>query len=150
MNAERYSISQLVADLKQVCARFTDERDILKAVRPLARRAALSRESWLEDRMYRADAAQGFGVHLLTSATRWADYRAGLTARHDLAAIEFDDASHEARLLHVVKGAVAVSAGRGKVSFQAGDNILLPAEGGYSVHTVSETTVLLTDHFSNT
>lgn len=65
MNAERYCISQLVADLKQVCARFTDERDILKAVRPLARRAALSRGSWLEDRMYRADAAQGFGVHLL-------------------------------------------------------------------------------------
>ena len=65
MNAERYSISQLVADLNKVSARFTDERDILVAVRPLARRAALSRDSWLEDRMYRADAAQGFGVHLL-------------------------------------------------------------------------------------
>ena len=65
MDADSYSISQLASDLKQVCAQFGDEREILSAVRPLARRAALSRESWLKDRMYSADAAQGFGVHLL-------------------------------------------------------------------------------------
>ncbi|MGH9957548.1 MAG: hypothetical protein ACREBC_10540, partial [Pyrinomonadaceae bacterium] len=64
-NADGYSIPQLVADLEQVCAQFKDERDILGAVRPLARRAALSKASWLEDRMYHADAAQGFGVYLL-------------------------------------------------------------------------------------
>jgi len=65
MNSDRYSISCLVADLKQICAQFTDEREVLVHVRPLARRAALSNESWLDDRMYRADADQGFGVHLL-------------------------------------------------------------------------------------
>jgi predicted metal-dependent enzyme (double-stranded beta helix superfamily) len=48
-----------------VCAQFSDERQILSHVRPLARRAALSKASWLEDRMYRADATQGFGVHLI-------------------------------------------------------------------------------------
>jgi predicted metal-dependent enzyme (double-stranded beta helix superfamily) len=65
MNAEPYSIPQLVADLEQVCARFKDDRDIVSAVRPLARRAALSKAAWLEDRMYDADAEQGFGVYLL-------------------------------------------------------------------------------------
>jgi predicted metal-dependent enzyme (double-stranded beta helix superfamily) len=65
MKAESYSIPQLAADLEQVCARFKDDRDIVGAVRPLARRAALSKASWLEDRMYQADAAQGFGVYLL-------------------------------------------------------------------------------------
>ena len=65
MDADRYSISQLVADLKQVCAQFKDEREILNRTRPLARRAALSKATWLEDRMYHADAAQGFGVYLL-------------------------------------------------------------------------------------
>ncbi len=65
MNVDGYSISQLVADLEQLCARFNDDRDIVSAVRPLARRAALSKASWLEDRMYQADTAQGFGVYLL-------------------------------------------------------------------------------------
>ena len=65
MNAASYSIAQLVADLKQVCARSQDEREIVSRVRPLARLAALSKATWLEDRMYHADAAQGFGVHLL-------------------------------------------------------------------------------------
>jgi predicted metal-dependent enzyme (double-stranded beta helix superfamily) len=65
MSADRYSISQLVSDLKQVCAQLKDEREILSHVRPLARRAALSKATWLEDRMYRADPAQGFGVYLL-------------------------------------------------------------------------------------
>jgi hypothetical protein len=59
MNAECYSIPQLVADLEQVSAQFNDDREIMSAVRPLARRAALSRSSWLEDRMYHADAGQG-------------------------------------------------------------------------------------------
>jgi predicted metal-dependent enzyme (double-stranded beta helix superfamily) len=65
MNTDRYSILQLVTDLKQVCAEFKDERDILTGIRPLARRAALSKATWLEKRMYHADATQGFGVYLL-------------------------------------------------------------------------------------
>ena len=64
MEAE-YSIPQLVADVKRVCAQCDDERQILSQVRPLARRAALSKSTWLEDRMYEADLTQGFGVHLL-------------------------------------------------------------------------------------
>jgi predicted metal-dependent enzyme (double-stranded beta helix superfamily) len=65
MNVEAYSISQLVSDLKQVCAKSADEREIISNVRPLAQRAALSKASWLEDRMYQASAVQGFGVYLL-------------------------------------------------------------------------------------
>jgi predicted metal-dependent enzyme (double-stranded beta helix superfamily) len=65
MDSDRYSISHLAADLRQLCTQFTDEREILRGIRPLARRAALSKAAWLDDRMYRADSAQGFGVHLL-------------------------------------------------------------------------------------
>jgi predicted metal-dependent enzyme (double-stranded beta helix superfamily) len=65
MSTERYSIQQFVADIEQVCARFEDDRHIVGALRPLARRAALSKASWLEDRMYQADDVQGFGVYLL-------------------------------------------------------------------------------------
>ena len=65
MEAERYSISELVTDLKGVCAQSEDEMEILIKARPLARRAALAKASWFEDRMYHADAGQGFGVHLL-------------------------------------------------------------------------------------
>ena len=60
-----YSIPQLVADVKRVCSQCEDERQILSQVRPLARRAALSKSTWLEDRMYEADTTQGFGVHLI-------------------------------------------------------------------------------------
>jgi predicted metal-dependent enzyme (double-stranded beta helix superfamily) len=51
--------------LERVCDQLSDERLIVAAVRPLARRAALARENWLEDRLYVAGRAQGFGVHLL-------------------------------------------------------------------------------------
>ncbi|MDH3282567.1 MAG: hypothetical protein OEQ18_15770 [Gammaproteobacteria bacterium] len=47
MNIDRYSISRLVTDLKQVYAQFEDEREILSSIRPLARRAALSKATWL-------------------------------------------------------------------------------------------------------
>lgn len=65
MDSDRYPISQLVADVKQVCVQSKGEREILSGVRPLARRAALSKATWLDDRMYGADAGQGFGVYLL-------------------------------------------------------------------------------------
>ena len=65
MDADNYSIPQLAADVKRICAQFDDERQILSHVRPLARRAALSKAAWLEERMYSADATQGFGVHLI-------------------------------------------------------------------------------------
>jgi len=48
MYTGRYTIPELVADLRRITAEARDEHEILKRVRPLARRAALSRESWLE------------------------------------------------------------------------------------------------------
>jgi predicted metal-dependent enzyme (double-stranded beta helix superfamily) len=65
VDSNNYSIDQLVADLRQICAEAKDERDILSRARPLARRAALSKATWLKDHMYQADPAQGFGVYLL-------------------------------------------------------------------------------------
>ena len=65
METDRYSISELANDVKRVCAESDNEHQILSRVRPLARRAALSKSTWLEDRMYEADTTQGFGVHLI-------------------------------------------------------------------------------------
>lgn len=65
MSANQYSITNLVADLRRICADFEDGREIISRLRPLAQRAALSKESWLEKRFYEADPDQGFGVHLL-------------------------------------------------------------------------------------
>ena len=65
MATTAYSIAQLVEDLKQICAQAKDEREILNRVRPLARRAALGKDSWLKPHMYEADPEQGFGVHML-------------------------------------------------------------------------------------
>lgn len=65
MDTSAYSIAELVADLKQICAQTRDERDILRRARPLALRAARAKGSWLTPRMCEADREQGFGVHLL-------------------------------------------------------------------------------------
>jgi predicted metal-dependent enzyme (double-stranded beta helix superfamily) len=65
MNSGTYSIRELADDIEAVCSRHEAERDILSAVRPLMRRAALASASWLDDRLYAADREQGFGVHLL-------------------------------------------------------------------------------------
>lgn len=65
MENRPYTIPELVQDLKRISAEAKDEHEILKRVRSLARRAALSKETWLEDRMYKADAEQGFGVYTL-------------------------------------------------------------------------------------
>jgi mannose-6-phosphate isomerase len=63
----------------------------------------------------------------------------------------------EARLLHVVRGAVRVTAGgnagapadaAAAASFRAGDNVLLPAAFTGGLRAEGETTVLLTDKFS--
>ena len=71
MDADRYSISQLVGDLKQVCAQFKDEREILSRVRPLACRAALSKATWLEDRMYHAELGSGPLFHSAKQFDEW-------------------------------------------------------------------------------
>ncbi len=63
--ANDYSIKHLVADLRRITSETTDEHEILSRVRPLARRAALSRDVWLQKRFYSADPDQGFGLHML-------------------------------------------------------------------------------------
>lgn len=65
MGIGRYTIPELVADLRRITAEAGDELEILRRVRPLARRAALSRGTWLEDRMYETDAEQGVDVYML-------------------------------------------------------------------------------------
>jgi len=62
MSADGYSIPQLVADLRRVRVDGADEHRILAAVRPLALRAAESRELWLEDYMLSPDHEQGFSL----------------------------------------------------------------------------------------
>lgn len=65
MKGAQYSISELVSDLKSICAKYHDDREIISRVRPLAQRAAASKECWLAKRFYEADPEQGFGVYLL-------------------------------------------------------------------------------------
>jgi len=67
MATSDYSIQRLVTDLRRVVSEVADEREIMSRVRPLAQRAALSKDSWLEKRFYTADPEQGFGV---TSSTK--------------------------------------------------------------------------------
>ena len=65
MDTSAYSIAQLAGDLREISAQTKDEREILSRARPLARRVALAKDSWLKPHMYEADPEQGFGVHLL-------------------------------------------------------------------------------------
>jgi predicted metal-dependent enzyme (double-stranded beta helix superfamily) len=65
MATNGYSIQGFVTDLRRIASEVTDEREILSRVRPLARRVALAKESWLERRFYAADPVQGFGLHML-------------------------------------------------------------------------------------
>jgi predicted metal-dependent enzyme (double-stranded beta helix superfamily) len=62
---DNYSIRDLVTDLRRITSETTDEHQILSRVRPLARRAALSRHLWLDKKFYAADPEQGFGLHTL-------------------------------------------------------------------------------------
>ncbi len=45
MNDGAYSIPQLVKDLRAIQAQAKDEHEVIKLVRPLARRAALAKDS---------------------------------------------------------------------------------------------------------
>ncbi|HLX81711.1 MAG TPA: cysteine dioxygenase family protein [Burkholderiales bacterium] len=65
MDQQVFGIDRLAAELRRVCSDNPDEKEILATVRELARRAAASKQAWLKDYMYEADAEQGFGVHLL-------------------------------------------------------------------------------------
>ena len=64
MAADRYTLQEFVTDLRRITAHGQDERAILSQVRPLAKRAALSKE-WLTEKLYAADSEQGYGVNVL-------------------------------------------------------------------------------------
>lgn len=64
MSEDRYTMQTFVADLRRITSETASEHEILARVAPLAKRAALS-ETWRNERMYRADPAQGFGATVL-------------------------------------------------------------------------------------
>ena len=66
MNDDDYSIAQLVADLQRIRERAPDEHHLLAAVRPLALRAAESRDLWLDEHMLTPDREQGFSLYPLS------------------------------------------------------------------------------------
>ena len=63
--ADTYSIPELVADLKRITAAAASEKEVLSQVRPLAARAALAKDGWLQKQHYQAGEEQGFGLHML-------------------------------------------------------------------------------------
>ena len=64
MSVPSYDLKRFVDDLRAITGSTSDEQEIIRRVRPLARDLALA-QTWLEPRHYQCDAAQGFGVHLL-------------------------------------------------------------------------------------
>ena len=61
---DSYSLSDYVADLRQITSDTDDEDEIISRVGPLAQRLALDK-SWLQKEHYKTNADQGFGAHLL-------------------------------------------------------------------------------------
>ena len=64
MGEVQYTIPEFIADLRRITAEADNEHDTLAKVAPLAKRAALS-PGWRHERMYTADAEQGFGPTVL-------------------------------------------------------------------------------------
>ncbi len=64
MTEDEYPLHQFVDDLRRLVVGAVDERALLAALRPMARRAALS-TGWRDERHYRAHPDQGFGVNVL-------------------------------------------------------------------------------------
>ncbi len=64
MKDDVYTLERFATDLRRVAGETRDEKRIISALRPLARRFALA-GSWVEPGHYEADREQGFGAHLL-------------------------------------------------------------------------------------
>jgi len=62
--SESYSLSDYVADLRQITSNTDDEDEIISHVGPLAQRLALEKD-WLQPKHYETNPEQGFGAHLL-------------------------------------------------------------------------------------
>lgn len=65
MDAAPYTGERLVEDLRQAARTAKDEREVLRRVREIARRAAQGKASWLKPEMCQPDPDQGFGVYVL-------------------------------------------------------------------------------------
>ncbi|CAN5542524.1 cupin [soil metagenome] len=59
-----YTMDAFLTDLNLVLAETQDESQILQRVAPLAKRVAMEK-SWMAQKLFEADAAQGFGSHPL-------------------------------------------------------------------------------------
>ena len=64
MKENAYALQDFISDLQRITSEVQDDRSILSRVRPLAKRAALSK-SWLSPEHYSADPEQGYGVNVL-------------------------------------------------------------------------------------
>ena len=65
MTSNTYSLEQFVEDLRAAAEADRSDRDIIRAVTPLAKRMAENSGSWLKQEHYSCDEEQGFGAHLL-------------------------------------------------------------------------------------
>ena len=64
MLSDGYTLAEYIADLRTVTSEHRDDNSIISAVRPLAKRLALSR-TWIRPQHYECDEEQGFGIYLL-------------------------------------------------------------------------------------
>jgi predicted metal-dependent enzyme (double-stranded beta helix superfamily) len=64
LEREPYDLRRFVADLRRISRAAASERELLAAVRPLAREFALQK-TWLEPRHFEGNPEQGFGVTVL-------------------------------------------------------------------------------------
>jgi predicted metal-dependent enzyme (double-stranded beta helix superfamily) len=62
---EVFGVDRLVCALRDARASASGERDMLRRVRPIARRASERRSDWLRPEMCKPDAVQGFGMYAL-------------------------------------------------------------------------------------
>jgi predicted metal-dependent enzyme (double-stranded beta helix superfamily) len=62
--SDGYTLAEYIADLRTVTSEHRDDNSIISAVRPLAKRLALSR-TWIRPQHYECDEEQGFGIYLL-------------------------------------------------------------------------------------
>ena len=65
MASNDYSLDRFVEDLRAAAGAGQTDRDIIRAVTPLARQMAENSASWLREEHYACYEGQGFGAHLL-------------------------------------------------------------------------------------
>jgi len=59
-----YSLKSYIKDLRSITKEYIDQNNIIKKIKPLAKKIALNRD-WIKPEYYNVDPEQGFGLHLL-------------------------------------------------------------------------------------